>query len=200
VAPWEERPKVVLVTSSLPGEGKTTLALSLARLVARSGRVLVVDLDLRQPNVHRQLGAEPSAGVVEYVAGERTLDEVVRHDPASGLDYVPVGGRTTDPTELVESDRLRDLVEAGRARYDRVVIDSAPVGIITDTRIVARLADRLLYVARWARTPGSVARDGLQRLRDAGIEPAGAVLTQAETSGRADRRLGRGGRFFSRSK
>ena len=76
---------------------------------------------------------------------------------------------------------------AGAARDaggpDRVVIDSAPVGIITDTRIAARLADRVLYVARWGRTPGSVARDGLARLREAGIEPAGVVLTQAETRG-----------------
>ena len=181
--PGRERPKVLLVTSSLPGEGKTTLALSLAALAARSGRVLVIDLDLRQPNVHRKLGGEAPVGIVEYVAGERALDEVIRHDAASGVDYLPVAERTTDPTELVESERLRELLIAARARYDHVVIDSAPVGLITDTRIVARLADRVLYVARWGQTPGSAVRDGLRQLREAGIEPAGVVLTQAPVEG-----------------
>ena len=164
--PGEDPPKILLVTSSLPGEGKTTLALSLAALAARAGRVLVIDLDLRQPNVHRKLGGEAPVGIVEYVTGGRTLDEVVRHDAASGVDYLPVAERTTDPTELVESERLRELLAAARARYDRIVINSAPVGIITDTRIVARLADRVLYVARWGQTPVNAVRDGLRQLRE----------------------------------
>ena len=146
--------------------------------------MLVIDLDLRQPNVHRKLGGEAPVGIVEYVTGGRTLDEVVRHDAASGVDYLPVAERTTDPTELVESERLRELLAAARARYDRVVIDSAPVGIITDTRIVARLADRVLYVARWGQTPVNAVRDGLRQLREAGIEPAGVVLTQAPAATR----------------
>jgi capsular exopolysaccharide synthesis family protein len=177
------RSRVLLVTSSLPGEGKTTFALSLATLAARSGgKVLVIDLDLRQPNVHRELGQpEVDAGIVEHVSDQRPFEEVVRRDPATGLHFLAVGGRTAHPTDLIESDGMRRLLDACRTDYDRVVIDTAPVGLITDAGVAARLlADKVLFVVRWGRTPGSVAREALRALRAAGVEPAGAVLTQAD--------------------
>jgi capsular exopolysaccharide synthesis family protein len=176
------RSRVVLVTSSLPGEGKTTFALSLATLAARSGgRVLVIDLDLRQPNVHRALGHQAvDAGIVEHVAEGRPLAEVVRRDPATGLDFLPVGQRTAHPTELVESDRMRGLLDACRAGYDLVVVDTAPVGLITDAGIAARVADQVVFVVRSGRTPAGAAREALRSLRAAGVEPAGVVLTQAD--------------------
>ena len=120
--------KVLLVTSTLPGEGKTTLAVSLAALAGRSGRVLLIDLDLRQPNVHRVLGHEAGAGLVEHVMEGRPLAEVLRRDEATGIDFLPVGAPTLDPSELIESQRMRQLLETGRAEYDLVVIDCAPVG------------------------------------------------------------------------
>jgi capsular exopolysaccharide synthesis family protein len=171
--------KVVLVTSALPGEGKTTLAVSLAALAARTGKVLLIDLDLRQPNVHRQLGREHAAGLVEHVMEGRPLSEVLQHDEETGLDFLSVGVPTLDPTELIESERMRQLLETGRAGYDLVVIDCAPVGIITDARIAAVLADKVVFVVQWRSTLASAARDGAQTLRDAGVEPAGVVLTQA---------------------
>lgn len=173
------RPKVVLVTSSLPGEGKTTFAVSLATRAARTGKVLLIDLDLRQPNVHRELGQPSSAGLVEHLAEGRPLGEVVRRDPGTGLDFLPVGAAAEEPTELVEGGGMARLLEAGRAGYDLVVLDTAPVGIITDTRIVARLADEVLFVVRWGMTGRAAASEGLRALRAAGAEPAGVVLTLA---------------------
>lgn len=183
-------PRVLLVTSSLPGEGKTTFAVSLATAAVRSGnKVLVIDLDLRQPNAHRELGHEAEVGVVEVVGDGRPLDGVVRHDPATGLDLLPAGARTAHPTELLESDAMRRLLDVCRARYDLVVIDTAPVGVITDAGIAARLADEVVFVVRWGRTPGSAAREALRVLRGVGVEPAGVVLTQARV-GRLPREAG----------
>jgi succinoglycan biosynthesis transport protein ExoP len=171
--------KVLLVTSTLPGEGKTTLAVSLAALAGRSGRVLLIDLDLRQPNVHRVLGHEAGAGLVEHVMEGRPLAEVLRRDEATGIDFLPVGAPTLDPSELIESQRMRQLLETGRAGYDLVVIDCAPVGIITDARIAAGLADKTVFVVHWRVTEARAALDGARALRDAGVEPAGVVLTRA---------------------
>lgn len=172
------KPKVVLVTSSLPGEGKTTFAVSLATRAARTGKVLLIDLDLRQPNVHRELGRPPTAGLVEHLAEGRPLGEVVQSDPGTGLDFLPVGAAAAEePTELVEGGGMARLLDAGRAGYDLVVLDTAPVGIITDTRIVARLADEVLFVVRWGMTGRAAASEGLRALRAAGAEPAGVVLT-----------------------
>lgn len=193
-------PKVVLVTSSLPEEGKTTLATSLATLVARSQkRVLLIDLDLRHPSVHRELGWQVSGGLVEYMAGERTLQEVIHNDTDSGLHFLPVKAQTTTPTDLLESAKMRELVELCRENYDLVVLDSAPVASVNDTRLAAQLADRVVFVVHWGKTIESAARDSLRSLREAGIEPAGVVLTQIDLRKHARYGYGDIGQYYTRS-
>ena len=194
-------PKVILVTSSLPEEGKTTFAVSLASLVARSQkRVLLIDLDLRHPSVHRELGWQVSAGLVEYMAGERTLQEVVHNDLETGLHFLPVKAHTTTPTDLLESDRMRQLLQVCRDNYDLIVLDSAPVASVNDTKVAANLADRVVFVVRWGKTIESAARDSLRSLREAGIEPAGAVLAQIDLRKHAQYRYGDIGQYYTRSR
>lgn len=194
-------PKVVLVTSSLPEEGKTTLATSLATLVARSQkRVLLMDLDLRHPSVHRELGWQVSGGLVEYMAGERTLQEVIHNDTESGLHFLPVKAQTTTPTDLLESEKMRELIELCRENYDLVVLDSAPVASVNDTRIAAQLADKVVFVVHWGKTIESAARDSLRSLREAGIEPAGVVLTQIDLRKHAKYGYGDIGQYYTRSR
>lgn len=194
-------PRVLLVTSSLPEEGKTTFAVSLASLVARSQkRVLLIDLDLRHPSVHRELGWQVSAGLVEYMAGERTLQEVIHNDLETGLHFLPVKAHTTTPTDLLESDKMRELLQVCRDNYDLIVLDSAPVASVNDTKVAASLADRVVFIVRWGKTIESAARDSLRSLREAGIEPAGAVLAQIDLRKHAQYRYGDIGQYYTRSR
>ncbi len=171
-------PRVVCVVSSLPEEGKTTLAVSLALFAARSGkRVLLVDLDLRHPSIHRGLGWAVRGGLMDYVRGGATLEEIVHHDPKVGLHFVPVAGHSDNPTNVLESEALRKLFAVARERFDLVVVDTAPVAVVTDGRLATLHADRVIFALRWARTGREVAEGAVRALREIGIEPAGVALT-----------------------
>jgi capsular exopolysaccharide synthesis family protein len=197
----EHPPKVMLVTSSLPDEGKTTFVVSLATLLARSQRrVLIIDLDLRHPSVHRELGREVSTGLVEYIAGQATLEQVIHHDSATGLDFIAVQGRTLSPADLIESPAMRELIRRCAEAYDFVLLDAAPTASVTDTRMAAGLADHVLFVVRWGNTIESAARDSVLLLRDAGVEPAGAVLTQVDLRKHARYGYGDIGQYYTRSR
>jgi capsular exopolysaccharide synthesis family protein len=193
-------PKIVLVTSSLPEEGKTTLAVSLATFAARSKkRVLLVDLDLRHPNVHRTLGWQVSAGLVEYLAGERTLEEVICHDLETGIHFLPVKAQTTNPTDLLESAKLRETLDRLAADFDLVVLDTAPLASVTDGRLAALFADKVVFAIRWGETDEAAAVDSVQSLREIGIEPAGAVFTMVDIRKHAQYGYGDIGRYYGKT-
>lgn len=193
-------PRIVLVTSSLPEEGKTTLAVSLATFAARSKkRVLLVDLDLRHPNVHRTLGWQVSAGLVEYLAGERTLEEVICHDLETGIHFLPVKAQTTNPTDLLESAKLRETLDRLAAEFDLVVLDTAPLASVTDGRLAALFADKVIFAIRWGETDEAAAVDSVQSLREIGIEPAGAVFTMVDIRKHAQYGYGDIGRYYGKT-
>jgi capsular exopolysaccharide synthesis family protein len=197
----ERAPKVLLVTSALPEEGKTTIAVSLATFIARSHkRVLLVDLDLRHPSVHRELGWEVAHGLVEHLVEDRRLEEVIQQDLESGLHFLPVKAQTSNPTDLLESPRLRELLELCRERYDYVILDSAPLVSVTDSRLVALLADKTLLAIKWGETVESAAQDGVQTLRDIGVDIAGAVLTQIDLRRHAQYHYADIGEYYAKTK
>jgi capsular exopolysaccharide synthesis family protein len=190
---------VVLVTSSLPQEGKTTLAVSLATFAARSSqRVLLMDLDLRHPSIQRELLFTPTMGFVEYMAGERTLDEVIEHHEEAGLDYLPVKRQTANPTDLLSSQKMRQLIAQLRAHYDYVVIDSAPLLGVTDTKVASLLADKVLFVTQWEKTNKDTAVNGLAHLREVKASVAGAVLTQVDVVKHAHYGYGDVGQYYGK--
>ncbi|MDX6750725.1 polysaccharide biosynthesis tyrosine autokinase [Geminicoccaceae bacterium 1502E] len=197
-----DRPsKLVLVTSSLPEEGKTTLAVSLATLAARSNRkVLLIDLDLRHPSVHRELGWQVPAGLVEHMAGDRLLEEVIQHDAETGLDFLPIRAQTTNPMDLLESQKLRELLETCRQRYELVILDSAPVASVTDARLLSIMVDKVVFVLQWHQTVASAAQDSVRALREAGADIAGTVLTQVDLARHAQYGYGDIGQYYARSR
>jgi capsular exopolysaccharide synthesis family protein len=172
---------VVLVTSSLPEEGKTTLVVSLGTFAARSGkRVLLVDLDLRHPSVHRNLGWQLPHGVVEVLREECTLEEAIQPDEDTGVHFLPVKGQTVNPIALLASERMREVLARCRASYDLVLIDTAPVASVTDARILAPLVDQVVYAVQWNKTPAALVQDEVAALQELGAALKGLVLTRVD--------------------
>lgn len=175
-------PKVVVMTSSIPHEGKTSLAVSLGRLASKGGaRVILIDGDLRHPSVSGQFTPRrPEAGLVEVLTGGCTLRDVLHRDPISPLEFVPVAAPPSNPSELLGSMAMKRMLDILRQHYDLIVIDAAPVLPVADTRLLSRVADKIVYVVGWEKTPRQAVVAGLRSLLDANAEIAGTVLNQAD--------------------
>lgn len=190
-------PRAVLVTSALPGEGKTSTASSLAVLAARAGqKVLLVDFDLRRPGIAREFGLRPHGGVVEVITGRQSLDQVLISNEEAGIDILPVRSSPSDTTALLTSPRIRALLGELRQRYDYIVLDSPPLLAVTDARLLALHTDATVFVVRWERTKVDAATAGLKVLRDAGVRVAGVVLTQVHLKKHARLRYGDGVQYY----
>ncbi len=190
--PATGRGRVVLVTSCLPGEGKTTLAMCLGRLAAGEGlRTLLVDADLRRPRVRELLGPEPRPGLAELLRGECTLETALRVDAPSGLVVLPGSQRAGQPTRLLGADGLGRLLAAARERFDLVLIDTAPLVAVADARLIAPLVDQAVLVVRWSDTPRDLAAATLAGARELEGKLAGAVLNRVDL--RKEARYGRSG-------
>jgi capsular exopolysaccharide synthesis family protein len=160
---------VIMVSSSLPGEGKTTLATALARTYSLAGkRTLLIDCDLRKPSIHRHVDREPTPAFVNLLRGEADpgLASMVAVDHATNLSVI-LGARPAEfaTDELLMSARVRALLSRARLHFDYVVIDTPPVEAAVDALYLARLCDVALFVVRWARTPQNVARKAVAALK-----------------------------------
>jgi polysaccharide biosynthesis transport protein len=182
--------KVLMVSSAAPGEGKTTMALSLARAYAMSGRsVLLIDADLRKPSLHRHMGVEASTGLLEYLTEPKKGDGlagIVFKEEESNL-LTLIGARRSDvPTDqLIASKAFEDLVALARSHFEIVVLDTPPVGPVVDGLYLAKFADVIALVVRWASTSQQDARDAAHSLEAAkrpGV-PVLVILNQQEGSG-----------------
>lgn len=170
--------RVVVVTSTAPSEGKTTLSLSLARSYALSGRkTLLIDADLRRPSVHRQVGLEVGDGLVEILKADDPLPGLsnsLARDEATGLMVLLTPRRSDMPTDdLITSRQFGRLVEAAKKTFDVVILDSPPLGPVVDALYLARYADVVVYVVQWAVTSQSEIRRAyhpLQEVLNDGVE------------------------------
>ncbi|WP_161958707.1 GumC family protein [Ferruginivarius sediminum] len=178
----ERTPRSILVTSALPQEGKTTLAVTLARMLARERkRVILVEADLRRPRAHRFFGWKPGFGLAEYLAGRVPLQGVIRRDRESGLHVICAGEAGRDPGRRLSGRRLALTVEALAAHYDAVIVDSPPTLPFADARVLAPLTDATILVTRWRKTPRESVALAARTLRDAGAMLSGAVLSRVDS-------------------
>ena len=180
-------PKVVLVTSSLPGEGKTTLAVSFAVYSAIIGRrTLLIDLDLRNPNVSRELGSELDAESLDVLSlGDRSAREAVRPVPGLDIDYLSIRCRPGEPLLPFVGGQVPRLVNELRQDYDCIYIDGPPLLPVAETRLLAGMADKVVLAVKWDSTRRDVVRETIGVLHDvaplaAKKEPIDAVLTQVD--------------------
>ena len=171
--------RVVAVTSSVPEEGKSLTALSLARTAANlSMRVILVDADLRRSTVAAMLNLKPERGLADVLAGQATVEEAVVKDPYSRLDVLT--GRPVKPQQfdLLASNGLTGLIERLRETYDVVVIDCPPVLPLADAQMLAQFADRTVFCVRWDKTPRESVVSALRMLLDVNANIAGTLLTR----------------------
>lgn len=175
-------PKVLLMTSSVPNEGKTSTSIALARLAAMGGqRVILVDGDLRHPSVAGGFGGKkPEVGLIEVLAGKRDLESALVRDSMSTLVYLPIVAPPANPSDLITSDAMRRLIEGLEQAYDLVVIDAAPVIPVSDSRLLSRLVDKVVYVVHWDKTPREAVMNGVKMLRDGGAQIAGTLLNHTD--------------------
>jgi succinoglycan biosynthesis transport protein ExoP len=178
-----EPPKTVLITSSVPLEGKSTIAAALARQSARSGlKVILIDADLRRPRLHEVIGFANQNGLSEVLTGRANPEAAIKRDDKSGLDFLPAGVGVVSPPDLFRSSTMRILLEEMAAYYDLVIIDSPPVAAVSDSFTLSSLVDRSIYVVRWAQTPRNVVLAGLRQMAEAGAEMAGVVLSRVDVT------------------
>ncbi|HEY0238636.1 MAG TPA: polysaccharide biosynthesis tyrosine autokinase, partial [Friedmanniella sp.] len=180
--------EVVVVTSALGGEGKTTTALDLARAVAETGeRVLLVEADLRRPRLGAALHLEPGPGLSEVLAGQVAAAAAIRPGGVDGLDVLPAGTVPPNPAELLGSARMGDAVATLRGAYDRVLLDAAPLLPVTDAAVCSTVADGVLLVVRWGRTRRAEVAEAVAMLEQVHATVLGSVLNGRRLT-RAERR------------
>ena len=178
----EARPKVIMVTSALPREGKSVLASSLAVNAARAGwRVLLLECEFRRPILARRFGLPASAGLSDVLIGGLLGSSIsLLHEVQPRLHVLPAGRDPADPQELLASSRMTRLLAAFRNQYDLVILDTPPVIPVADGLILSRRVDATLMVVRWEKTPRMVVQDAASLLRRSRAVLMGTVITRAD--------------------
>ena len=173
--------KIVLVTSSVPGEGKTTFSINLAVAHSHTKKTLLIDADMRRPAVGKGLDLEPnSKGLSDLVAGTASLAECAKKVDGTDLHVISAGTSVLQPLELILSHRFKDTIDFLSKEYEIIIIDSPPVELVSDALVLSKMATGVVYVVKALDTPYQLARKGLMRLRRSEGKILGVVLNHLD--------------------
>lgn len=174
--------QVIGFTSSSSGEGKTFCAVNLATVMAESGkRTIIVDGDMRRPNVMKTLSLEDGPGLSTWLIGEAGMDELIRKTDIPGLDVIGAGPIPPNPLELAESPRMAELITSLRGRYDQVLIDASPLGLVSEYVLLMRLVDVTLYVVRENKTDRTALRMINEMVEDGKVRNVDLLLNDVRS-------------------
>ncbi len=169
--------KCILTTSTIPGEGKSFTTTNLALTFSAHGeKVVIVDCDLRKPNIHKTLRLENVKGVIDIVGGTSTLDDVVLKNIFPNLDVITTGGRAKNPTHVLNSRGFEEMILELRKRYDRVFIDTPPLAAVSDAMIVLPLVDGSIFTIFFNKVRRKAAQFAAKKLVESNVPVLGAVL------------------------
>jgi exopolysaccharide transport family protein len=177
-------PKVIMVTSALPQEGKTTTSINCAVVLAQKGiRVLLIDADLRRPSIHKTLGMGPRSGLSNVLTGSSSLENAITRSPIlPNLDVLAAGTPPPNPAELLASPNMRDMLDQLRSRYDHIVVDTPPTLSVTDAVVLSPRADAIILVIRSGQTTKQALRRSRDILMQVNAKVSGVLLNAVDLS------------------
>jgi len=174
-------PKVIVITSTFAREGKTTTSVNLATVLAQMGKpVLLIDADLRRPRLQKVFRGKLNLGLVNYLAANIPLEEVIQDSPVPQLSVILSGPTPPNPSELLASDRMKHMIDEVRGKFAFVIFDSPPVMAVTDSIVLAASADGVVLCVHGGQTPRDLVQRAAERLRQANIRVLGAILNNLD--------------------
>lgn len=183
VAPNEGGVRVIGVVSSMPGEGKSTVAMNIAQLIAASGSsVLVIDADLRSPTLSREITPNAEAGLLEFLVNNASVNDLIYSDETKKLKFLPAAGKGggAQKTDLIGSGKMAQLLTAARQSYNYVVIDLPPLAPVIDAKAIAGSVDGFVFVVEWGATPIATVTDALHDSSLVNRKIIGCLLNKAD--------------------
>ncbi|MBK3801633.1 AAA family ATPase [Azospirillum brasilense] len=188
--------RVILFSSSVPGEGKSSIAAAFARICANAGqKTIILDCDMRRKGLHPMLGLENRHGLYEVLSGECAPNEVIQTDPRTGLHFIASGRGSALPQDMLGSSRMHQLISRLALEYDRVILDSPPVLAVSEGKLLAALADQTVFIVHWGKTKRETAMAGLKEIVEAGGEVVGVLFSQVDIRRHAQYEFPDSGRY-----
>jgi succinoglycan biosynthesis transport protein ExoP len=197
----DRSPRSVLFVSSEASEGKTTIAVSLARMQGRMGRkVILLDADFRHSRVSDMLSLSPSHGMLDLLNGTATVEDVVQEDSASGMAVITAGEYSSDYVNLMSREKLAPLLGFLETMYDLVVIDAPPVRALVDPQLLSSMVDATVLIVKWGHTSREVIRYTSKRINETGGNLAGIVFSQVDVKSLAQYHYGDAGYYTGKDR
>jgi succinoglycan biosynthesis transport protein ExoP len=192
--------KVIGITSSMPNEGKSTIAMACAALIAQSSGTVLVDCDLRNPSLTRSLAPEAKSGVLDVMSGKTHLNDVTWTDPATNLTFVPavVQSRLAHSSDILASEAMRKFFDQLRSSYEYIIVDLSPLAPVVDVRAMSHLIDSFLFIIEWGRTNFDVAEHALNMARGVHDNLLGVVLNKVDMNAIGRYESYRGNYYYKR--